>query len=98
MLKKMCDARKARCATLAARKAAQEAAEHAAKGLRDQLAKRRQKLIDYMKDPDKYDNKGILKGASPEMRRRIIEGRMRNLEGQIDNFQKQIQAILDSCF
>ncbi len=63
------------------------------KGLQKQLRSHRKKLGDYRANPDKFDNKGFLKSASPEGRQKIIEGRIRNLEKQIDNFQKQIDQL-----
>ena len=64
-----------------------------AKGLRDQLDAHRQKLADYKANPDAFDNKGFLKNASPELREKIINARIRKLENQIKNFENQIKAI-----
>lgn len=59
-------------------------------GLRQQINLHKQKLADYIRNPDAFDNKGFLKNASPELRQKIIEGRIRNLEGQIEKFLKAI--------
>jgi hypothetical protein len=59
--------------------------------LEARLAEHEQKLADYKANPDAYDNKGFLKGASsPEIREKIISGRVRHLEGEIANFRKQL--------
>jgi hypothetical protein len=60
-------------------------------GLRKQLQDHMKKLEDYKADPDKWDNNGFLKNASPERRKKIIEGRIRNLEQQIENFRRQVE-------
>lgn len=52
-----------------------------------------EKLEAYKANPDAFDNQGILKNASPEIRQRIIEGRVRHLENEIQNFRSQIAAI-----
>ena len=62
-------------------------------GLKKQLGKHRKKLEEYKKDPDAFDNKGILKDAGPERRKRIIEGRIRHLETEIKGFEKQINDL-----
>jgi hypothetical protein len=62
----------------------------AIKGLQKQLDKHLKRLEDYKANPDKFDNKGFLKGASPERRQQIIDGRIRSLERQIENFRNQI--------
>jgi RHS repeat-associated protein len=60
-------------------------------GLRKQLKLHKKKLKQYRKNPDLADNKGLLKNADPERRKRIIEGRIKNLEKQINNFKNQIK-------
>jgi len=57
-------------------------------GLQKQIAEHEQKLEDYKANPDAYDNKGILKNASPERRQSIINGRVRHLQREIDAFRK----------
>ena len=60
-------------------------------GLKKQLDAHKKKLDDYIRNPDAFDNKGILKDASPELRKKIIDGRIKNLKRQIENFKKQIE-------
>jgi hypothetical protein len=57
-------------------------------GLEKQIAEHEQKLANYKSNPDAYDNKGILKNASPERRESIINGRIRHLEREIEAFRK----------
>lgn len=64
------------------------------KELRKRLDEHLKKLRDYRDNPDRFDNKNILPGKSPEIRQRIIDGRIRNLENQIRDFRKQIH---DKC-
>jgi RHS repeat-associated protein len=52
-------------------------------GLRKQLQEHEQKLENYIKNPGKYDNKGFL-GQSPEIDKKVFDGRVRNLQRQID--------------
>ena len=53
------------------------------------------KLAQYKANPDAYDNQGILKNApTPEIRQRIIDGRVRHLETEINTFRKQVNDIL----
>lgn len=47
----------------------------------------KEKLNEYKKDPDKYDNKGILKDKTPEQRQEIIDGRVKHLEHEIKTFK-----------
>ena len=61
------------------------------KGLRDQLNAHLQKLVDYIGDPDAHDNLDLLKNR-PDLREKLIDGRIRSLQKQIDNFRKQLQA------
>jgi RHS repeat-associated protein len=63
------------------------------RGLRKQLEAHKDKLTKYRADPDAFDNKGLLKNATPELREKIINGRIRNLEGQIKNFEDQIKTM-----
>jgi len=52
------------------------------------------KLNAYKADPDAYDNQGFLgHAATPEIRRSIINGRIRHLENEIQGFQDQIDEI-----
>jgi hypothetical protein len=42
-----------------------------------------------------FDNKGYLanNANSPEIQKRIIEGRIRHLEGEIANFEKRLEGL-----
>ena len=68
--------------------------QRALRSLEKQVAEHQAKLDAYRADPDAYDNKGILQNApTPEIRQRIIDGRIRHLETEISTFQKQINDI-----
>ena len=58
-------------------------------GLDKQIERHQEKLEQYKSDPGRYDNKGFLTDASPELREKIIDSRIRSLEKQIDNFRSQ---------
>jgi hypothetical protein len=59
------------------------------------IAEHQQKLADYIRNPDAFDNQGLLRNApTPEIRQRIIDGRIRHLQNEIDAFQRQIDRIL----
>lgn len=48
-------------------------------------------MADYRKNPDAFDNKGVLKKAkNQEERDRIIRGRVWKLEKEIRDFEKNI--------
>jgi predicted outer membrane protein len=71
-------------------------AQKTSSSLNKRLEEHRQKLQDYIKNPDAFDNKGFLRNApSQEVRERIIQGRIRHLENEIQNFEKQIADLLD---
>ena len=53
------------------------------------------KLKDYIKNPDAYDNKGILKNVTPEIRQKIIEGRKNALTKQILKQQRELEKIME---
>ena len=84
-----------RAAREAAERVAREAAERAVKGLRKQLEAHKKKLADYINNPDAFDNKGFLKNADKALRQKIITSRIKSLQCQIDNFQRQINRILN---
>jgi RHS repeat-associated protein len=66
------------------------------KGIRSiqkQISSHEKKLADYKKDPDKFDNKGVLKKASRENRQKIINGRVRKLENEIKKFKNEIKKL-----
>ncbi|GBF32467.1 cell wall-associated protein [Desulfocucumis palustris] len=52
------------------------------------------KLNNYIKNPDAYDNKGILKNVpSPDVRQKIINGRIKQLKDQINKQQSELDKI-----
>lgn len=58
------------------------------------LKEHEKKLADYKKDPLAHDNKGILKNApNDEIRKKIYEGRIRELEKQIEKHRGELQKI-----
>ncbi|TBV72275.1 RHS repeat protein [Pseudoxanthomonas winnipegensis] len=63
-------------------------------GLLRQLREHERKLREYRSDPMKYDNKGFLRNAPPNIKENIIDGRLRNLENQINNFRRQYMDCL----
>ncbi|MBC6952035.1 hypothetical protein DWB58_29305 [candidate division KSB1 bacterium] len=71
--------------------------KEAAKGIRSlekQIAEHKEKLAEYIKNPDAFDNKGFLKNApSKEVRQKIIQTRIKHLESEIKNFEKQIERL-----
>lgn len=50
-------------------------------------------MKDYIKNPDAYDDQGILKNAPPEIRQKIIDGRIKQLQKQIDKQQGELDKI-----
>jgi hypothetical protein len=65
--------------------------EKSIKSWKEELQAHEDKLAAYIADPDAFDNKGFLKNApTPEIRQRIIDGRIRHLNEEIENFKKQI--------
>jgi RHS repeat-associated protein len=70
-----------------------KSSKDAINGLKIQRDKHKLKLEEYKKNPDKFDNKGILKGKTNEQREKIINGRIKNLEKQIKTFEKDINNI-----
>jgi len=63
--------------------------------LTERAAEHQKKLADYMNNPDAFDNQGVLKNApTPEIRQKIIDGRIRHLQQEIKVFQDQIDQIL----
>jgi hypothetical protein len=68
--------------------------QKAVRSLQARLDEHQAKLDDYIADPDAYDNLGILQGKTPEVRQRIIDGRVRHLQTEINTFQSNINKIL----
>jgi len=68
--------------------------QRALRSLQSQVEAHTAKLNDYMANPDAYDNQGLLARApSPQIRQRIIDGRIRHLQTEIKTFQDQITKI-----
>ena len=53
------------------------------------------KLQDYINNPDAYDNLGLLKNGSPEVRQKIIDSRIKALEKQIQNQIGELEKIIE---
>lgn len=69
--------------------------ERSVRSLQRNVEEHEHKLTKYRENPDAYDNQGILKNApTPEIRQRIIDGRIRHLETEINTFKRQINDIL----
>lgn len=63
--------------------------------LQGNIAEHTEKLEAYRANPDAYDNLGYLERApSPEIRQRIIDGRINHLEAEIRGWQDQIDKLL----
>ena len=73
--------------------------KQAKKGIRSlekQIAKHKEKLESFRKDPDAHDNQRLLRNApSEEIREKIIQGRVRKLEREIEKFKGEIQKLKD---
>jgi hypothetical protein len=68
--------------------------DKAIKKLRELIQEHRQKIDLYRQNPDAFDNQGLLKNApSPEIRQRIVEGRINHLEKEIQAFEKNIRDL-----
>ena len=62
--------------------------------LKQRIAEHEIKLAEYIKDPMKYDNQGLLKNAPNDaIRQKIIQSRIRHLEQEIRTFENNIQKI-----
>ena len=69
--------------------------QRAITSLQRNIAEHTEKLAAYRANPDAYDNLGYLQRApSPEIRQRIIDGRINHLETEIRGWQDQIDKIL----
>lgn len=53
-----------------------------------------EKLETYRANPDASDNKGLLKNASPDVRQKIIDGRIKSIEQQIKKQQGELAKVL----
>lgn len=61
--------------------------------MEDRAAEHRAKLEAYRRDPEGNDDKGILKGKTPEVRERIINGRIKHLQDEINAWDKQVRDL-----
>ncbi|MEM6321537.1 MAG: hypothetical protein AAF960_28015, partial [Bacteroidota bacterium] len=52
-----------------------------------------QKIEDFKANPDAFDNKGVLKDAAPELREKIIQGRIKSLEKQIKGQRENLRKV-----
>ncbi|MBI1745734.1 MAG: hypothetical protein HYR55_04000 [Acidobacteria bacterium] len=63
-------------------------------GLRRQIEGHEQKLAEYIKNPDAFDNQGLLKNVPTlEIRQRIIQGRINHLKTEIKAFEKALEKL-----
>jgi RHS repeat-associated protein len=60
------------------------------RSLENRSSEHQQKLEEYQKDPDKFDNKGFLKNATAEQRKSIISKRVEHLKKEIQTFRENI--------
>jgi RHS repeat-associated protein len=64
------------------------------RSLQARSAEHQAKLDAYRANPDAFDNEGRLKNApTPEIRQRIIDGRIKHLQKEIDGFNKQVDNL-----
>lgn len=64
------------------------------RSLQARSAEHQAKLDAYRANPDAFDNEGRLKNApTPEIRQRIIDGRIKHLQKEIDGFNKQVDDL-----
>lgn len=58
------------------------------------IQEHKSKLEEYIRNPEAFDNKGILKNApTPEIRQKIIDGRINQLQKQINKQQGELNKI-----
>ncbi|MBQ9729123.1 MAG: RHS repeat-associated core domain-containing protein [Clostridia bacterium] len=58
--------------------------------IRNRISEHQEKLSAYIENPDKYDHRGILKNASPEIRASIIARRVAHLNREIKAFSMEL--------
>ncbi len=66
-------------------------AQKSVRSIQKQIAKHKQKLADYKKNPDKHDHQGRLRNVSSEIRQKRIQGRINKLEKEINKFENEIE-------
>lgn len=65
------------------------------RSLNKQLTEHQIKLKEYIQNPDKFDNKGLLRNSkTPEQRTNIINGRISHLNKEIKTFQTGINKAI----
>jgi translation initiation factor RLI1 len=67
--------------------------EKSKKSYEELIREHERKLADYRKDPFSQDNKGLLKDQPPEIQKKIIEGRVRELETQLEKQRSELKKI-----
>ena len=72
-----------------------EQLESAKESHEDQIKTHEQKLKEYMENPEAGDNKGTLKNAKPEVKEKIINGRIKVLKETIKKHQKELEKVTD---
>jgi hypothetical protein len=60
------------------------------------IAEYKQKLADYIKDPDKFDNLGKLKNVTKELKDKIINGRIKELTRQIEKQTGELEKVKEA--
>jgi RHS repeat-associated protein len=65
------------------------------KSLEKQISIHKKKLENYIKNPDKYDNKWFLQKAwaNTDLRNKIINSRIKHLKKEIQNFKNNIKKL-----
>ncbi len=72
-----------------------ESVQKAVQSLQERIAEHKQKLADYINNPDAFDNKGFLRNApTQEIRQNIIDGRIRHLETELKAFEDGVKKLL----
>jgi RHS repeat-associated protein len=69
-------------------------ADKAIRSLEKQIAEHEQKLAEYIRNPEAFDNQGLLRNApSQQIREQIISGRIRKLQLEIQKFRNEIGKL-----
>ncbi|MGI4760326.1 MAG: hypothetical protein ACRYF0_06450 [Janthinobacterium lividum] len=66
------------------------------KTLQKRISEHKQKLQEWLANPEAQDHKGFLKNIPTERRQQIIDSRARHLQHEIDVFEENIQKILSN--
>jgi hypothetical protein len=63
----------------------------------DLIVEHEDKLAKFKANPDAFDNKGVLRNAgSPEIRDKIIAGRVRTLQQDIGKQRSELQKLVEA--